>query len=64
MNEGPIGFIGLGNMGSRMVKRLIEAKEKRMEASEARDGKRKKPLKNPWTRGPRNSLRGYLTPVS
>ena len=32
----------------RMVQRLVDAKEKRLEASYAR--KRKKPLKNPWNR--------------
>ena len=31
-----------------MVQRLVDAKEKRLEASYAR--KRKKPLKNPWNR--------------
>ena len=34
----------------RMVKCLVDAKEKHMEASEARDRKRKKPLKNSWGR--------------
>ena len=32
----------------RMVQRLVDAKHKRLEASEAK--KRKKPLKNPWNR--------------
>ena len=35
----------------RMVKRLVDAKERRLEASYARERKKgAKPLKNPWNR--------------